>query len=52
MILRCTCKHDFQDKTYGSGMRVHNPCPPKGKTDDPKYRCTVCGAERTAKEGA
>jgi len=23
MIKTCTCKHEFQDKKYGKGMRVH-----------------------------
>ena len=23
-ILSCTCKSDFQDNTYGKGLRVHN----------------------------
>lgn len=35
-ILKCTCKHEFQDKTYGKDMRVHN------RTKDGKARCTVC----------
>lgn len=39
-IMHCDCKHDFQDKTYGTGMRVHNKCKP-----EVGYRCTVC--ERT-----
>ena len=45
MILRCSCKHEFQDERYGRGMRVHNPCSDGG----PKHgqaRCTVCGAYR------
>lgn len=36
MNLQCTCKHEYQDKEYGKGNRVHNSCA-KG------YRCTVCG---------
>lgn len=36
MILKCTCKNEFQDKKYGRGMRVHNP------TAKDKQRCTVC----------
>lgn len=35
-ILKCTCKHKFQDKRYGSGRRVHN-----GK-DNGSWVCTVC----------
>lgn len=41
-ILRCSCTHEFQDKTYGKGMRLMNPT---GKTQDSGYRCTVCGKE-------
>ena len=39
-IMRCTCKHEFQDKEYGKGMRVFNPMKISGR-----YRCTVCGRE-------
>jgi hypothetical protein len=39
MILACTCKHDYQDQTYGPGLRVHNPY----RTPAPGgWRCTVC----------
>ncbi len=37
-ILKCTCKHDFQDKRYGKGKRVFNV-----STKNNDYRCTVCG---------
>lgn len=46
-ITRCSsCKpHEFQDKTYGPFMRVHNQCKSaNGKTH--KYRCTVCGKDK------
>ena len=36
MIKKCDCKNDFQDKTYGTGNRVHN------QTKAGAYRCTVC----------
>ena len=36
MIKKCTCKHTYQDKKYGKGMRVWN-LTSKG------VRCTVCG---------
>lgn len=36
-ILRCNCKHPFQDSRYGDGMRVFNPRTNK------KFACTVCG---------
>jgi len=42
-ILRCTCIHLFQDKQYGKGMRLHNPC----LKPQPGYRCTVCGAHQS-----
>jgi len=35
-VLTCTCKSEFQDKTYGTGNRLHN------KTNN-GWRCTVCG---------
>ena len=42
-IMKCDCEHEFQDKRYGKGKRVHNEMVPKnGKT----YRCTVCGKEK------
>lgn len=41
VILRCTCQHDFQDKTYGKGMRVHNVTPKS------KANCTVCSNAKT-----
>lgn len=40
VIKRCSCTHDFQDKIYGQGMRVHNTTV---ATKNGKYRCTVCG---------
>ncbi len=51
MILRCfKCRDNqakgavYQNKHYGSGMRVHNQTANKGQT--PNFRCTVCGSER------
>lgn len=41
--LKCKCKHKFQDKEYGEGIRAHNVAGPKEKR---KYRCTVCGNEK------
>jgi hypothetical protein len=49
MILRCTCKHEYQDKLYGKGMRVHNYAP-KGYQGKAGYRCTVCKVTRQANE--
>lgn len=45
MILKCTCKHAYQDSVYGDNMRVHNPCN-KGN------RCTVCGNVSAKKDSA
>lgn len=35
-LLKCTCQHEFQDATYGNGVRVHN-VNAKGEAF-----CTVC----------
>jgi hypothetical protein len=35
MILSCSCKSEYQDKRYGAGKRVKNPCKDGA-------RCTVC----------
>lgn len=40
-IMRCKCQHEFQDATYGPGMRVFNVAGKDGKIAE--YRCTVCG---------
>jgi hypothetical protein len=39
--LKCNCKHSFQDKEHGKGIRVHNFAP-KGNQGSPGWRCTVC----------
>lgn len=44
-VLKCVCDHKFQDEKYGRGMRVMNPTGKSDKGD--KYKCTVCGNERT-----
>ena len=41
-VMKCSCKHEFQDSVYGKNMRVFNPI---GKSQDRGYRCTVCGKE-------
>lgn len=38
-VKQCNCKHEFQDKTYGKQIRVHNIGGVKGSL---KYSCTVC----------
>jgi hypothetical protein len=40
-IIKCSCKHAFQDATYGLGLRVHNFARKPGGTE-PGWRCTVC----------
>ena len=45
-ILKCKCESQFQDETYGKGMRVHNIHQKEGK----KASCTVCeGSAKMAK---
>lgn len=41
IILKCGCKHPFQDTKYGVGNRVHNVGGSKGSPN--KVSCTVCG---------
>jgi len=40
-IKKCICKHEYQDKKYGSGMRVCNARKAK-QGNRVIYRCTVC----------
>lgn len=44
-VLKCSCKHDFQDKYYGKGLRLHNFGPKcyGFAVRGPGWRCTVCG---------
>ncbi len=37
-VMKCTCKHEYQDKHYGKDLRVHNMAIGKVKG----WRCTVC----------
>jgi len=39
-ILYCSCTHEYQDKHYGSGRRLHNEAAKK------EWTCTVCGARK------
>lgn len=43
-VKRCTCKHEYQDKKYGRGLRVYNTF--KAKNGNMRGRCTVCKAEK------
>jgi len=36
----CTCKHEYQDKKHGKGVRVMNKA--ASKTGSTLLRCTVC----------
>jgi len=46
-ILRCGCKSEYQDQTYGRGKRLHNDC--DSRTEE--YRCTVCGTQHGREAG-
>ena len=41
-ILKCNCDHEFQDKEYGEGRRVH------AKKMNGQWVCTVCSTIRGA----
>ena len=43
LIKPCTCVSAYQDQKYGPGNRVHN-----ATKDNKRYRCTVCGKEKSA----
>lgn len=45
IVMSCGCPHDFQDKTYGVGMRLFNPVTKTPGT----ARCTVCGSVKSVK---
>lgn len=40
-FVKCGCKHDYQDKKYGSQVRVANATA-KGDQQSIEVRCTVC----------
>ena len=40
-VLPCTCPHIFQDKTYGTGKRLHNFAKKKAQ-GNPAWVCSVC----------
>lgn len=45
MILPCKCKHEYQDKIYGFGLRAHNWARKANTTG--AWRYTVCQALHT-----
>lgn len=48
IIVPCSCKHQYQDRLYGAGNRVHNDPGHNGAGNkNGKSRCTVC--EQTKK---
>ncbi len=47
-IIKCDCKHKWQDKEYGKGMRLHNGCYRGLGNTLMGYRCTVCGDLKSA----
>ena len=38
MIIKCECKHEYQDQVYGKGNRIHN----KVLKSQDMARCVVC----------
>jgi hypothetical protein len=36
--IKCACDHEFQDKTYGKQVRVHN----KRTSKENEWKCTIC----------
>ncbi len=49
MLVKCTCRSEFQDKVNGVNMRSVTPrgSPPSSAKS---YRCTVCGVEHRVAE--
>ena len=50
-IRYCSCKHEYQDKIYGKGQRVHNYGENKYKASGggtSGWICTVCGTVKKA----
>ncbi len=44
-LIKCECKHEYQDQKYGKGIRLAN----KTKfvhVENEVYRCTVCKREK------
>ena len=49
IVLPCSCGHEFQDKEYGFGNRLHNRMF-KDRRSSAKARCTVCGKVHETKK--
>lgn len=43
--IKCTCKHEDQDKIYGNSMRLHNKMKQRDASNK-MWRCTICKKER------
>lgn len=43
-VMRCGYQHQYQDKVYGSGMRLFNRA---GGKNGSIFRCTVCTAQKS-----
>ncbi len=45
-IVKCSCRHTFQDRYYDRGLRVTTQSPSKLSSHiTPTHICTVCGKE-------
>ena len=49
-VIKCSCKHKFQDNEYGKGNRLHNYARKGYLKGDPGWRCTVCSNVKPAKD--
>jgi len=45
-LVKCGCKHEYQDAKYGHGIRVANTTAKQDK-DIATVRCTVCNNTQT-----
>lgn len=43
-VAPCTCAHKWQDKQYGTGLRLHNALAKSKLLGKQQWRCTVCAA--------
>lgn len=48
-VIKCTCKHEYQDKKYGVGRRLMNATLKSKANNTIVYRCTVCKTELNGK---
>jgi hypothetical protein len=48
VVLKCNCKHIFQDSEYGFGYRLMNKKASE-KTGGQEVTCTVCGVVHKVK---